>query len=108
MLGPARYPLHGLQMLAAHLGALSPTGKIAVLCAFQAADEMRAVQRLAERMGQLLSGYRELFDDSLVLWREDPAWQPLREVIERLLVAHDGTETFAGLCLTVKPALDEL
>lgn len=108
LLGPLRYPCHGLQMASAQLGALAPSGKIAVLCAFQAADQLRAVHRLAQRMAMLSDHYPDLFCDSLRLWQEDPAWQPLRELTERLLVAHDGAEAFVGLCLTAKPAFDEI
>ena len=39
-------------------------------------------------------------------WEEDGAWQPLRESIERLLVAYDWGEAFAALNLTVKPVFD--
>ena len=35
-----------------------------------------------------------------------PAWQPLRELIERLLVTYDWGEAFAALNLGAKPVLD--
>src|SRR5947207_3111990 len=39
--GPWRFAVHGLQMIAAHVGALAPAGRIAIAASFQAADELR-------------------------------------------------------------------
>ena len=41
-------------------------------------------------------------------WEKDAAWQPLREVIEKLLVTYDWGEAFVALNLVVKPAIEEL
>src|SRR4029077_20065363 len=41
------------------------------------------------------------------LWQADPAWQPLRELIERLLVTYDWGEAVAALNLGAKPVLDQ-
>ena len=35
-------------------------------------------------------------------------WQPLREVVEKLLVTYDWAESFVGLNLVLKPLVDEL
>jgi hypothetical protein len=35
-------------------------------------------------------------------------WQPLREVVEKLLVTYDWAESFVGLNLVLKPLIDEL
>jgi hypothetical protein len=51
--GPLRFPGHGLQMLAAYIGKMAPSSGITMAASFQAADEMRRVQRLAYRMRQL-------------------------------------------------------
>jgi toluene monooxygenase system protein E len=105
---PLRFPLHGLQMAAAYLGQLSPASRIAIVCAFQAADEMRRVQHIAYRMGQLRRDHPgPVADESRARWQEAPAWQPLRRLIERLLVAWDWATAFAALQLAVKPLLDE-
>jgi hypothetical protein len=42
------------------------------------------------------------------LWQTDPAWQPLREVVEKLLIVYDWAESFVGLNLVLKPLVDEL
>jgi len=39
-------------------------------------------------------------------WERDPAWQPLRKLIETLLVTWDWGEAFAALNLGAKPVLD--
>jgi toluene monooxygenase system protein E len=35
-------------------------------------------------------------------------WQPLREVVEKLLIAYDWAESFVGLNLVLKPLIDEV
>jgi toluene monooxygenase system protein E len=104
---PLRYPIHGLQMVAAYLGQLAPCGRVAIACAFQAADEIRRLQHVAYRMGQLRRQHPERPETSRARWQEDAAWQPLRRLVERLLVTWDWTEAFAALQLGIKPALDD-
>jgi toluene monooxygenase system protein E len=108
ILPPLRYPVHGLQMIAAYLGHWAPSGRIVVVCAFQAADEVRRIQRLAYRMRQLQDLRPGFGDDALRRWREDPAWQGLRRVIEELLATRDWSEVLAALTLALKPAFDDL
>src|SRR6185369_794611 len=50
---PLRFAFHGLQMLAAYVGQMAPSGRIAIASLLQAADEMRRLQRVAYRLGQL-------------------------------------------------------
>jgi toluene monooxygenase system protein E len=103
-----RYPTHGLQMVAAYVGQMAPSGRITIAAAFQAADEMRRVQRLAYRMRQLQTTHPEFGSAARQTWQDDPMWQPLREVIENLLVTWDWGEAFVALQLVLKPAFDEL
>jgi toluene monooxygenase system protein E len=107
-LGPLRYPLHGLQMVAAYLGSVAPSGKLVTLFLFLAADQLRAVHRIAYRLKQLARLEPDALDDSMSLWMEDRTWQPLRELTERLLVTKDACDAFSGLCFAAKPMLDEL
>jgi toluene monooxygenase system protein E len=107
-LAPLRYPYHALQMGAAYLGQLAPSGKLVVVLAFQAADEIRRIQRIAYRMRQLQTTHPGFGEGSRDAWQHDPRWQPLRRVVEELLVTWDWAEGFAALCLVVKPLLDEL
>lgn len=103
-----RFPCHGLQMLAAQVAQLAPTGRIAMLGLFQAADEMRRVQRFAYRMRQLQEIDPSFGSDSKEHWQNKAAWQPLRRVVEMLLTTHDFGETFVALNLLLKPAFDRV
>jgi toluene monooxygenase system protein E len=53
ILAPFRYPCHGFQMVASYLGEMAPTGTITLVTLFQAADEIRRIQRFAYRQKQL-------------------------------------------------------
>ena len=108
VLAPLRYPCHGLQMAAAYVGHMAPSGRIAICAALQAGDEIRRVQRLAYRMRQLQETHPAFGADSKQLWQGDELWQPVRKLIETLLVAYDWGEAFAALQLVVKPAFDTL
>jgi toluene monooxygenase system protein E len=108
LVAPLRYPVHGFQMLAAYVGHTAPSGRIAITGALQAGDEMRRVQRIAYRIRQLQLAFPGFGEDSKTIWQDDPVWQPLREGIEKLLIAYDWGESFAGLNLVVKPMVDRL
>jgi toluene monooxygenase system protein E len=108
VVAPLRYPCHALQMLAAYVAQMAPSGRITVAAMFQAADEMRRVHRLAYRLRMLQHSHAGLGDDSRQLWQADPLWQPLRETTERLLCTYDWGECFTALCLVLKPMLDDL
>ena len=105
---PLRYPGHGLQMVAADIGKMAPISRIIMAASFQAADEMRRVQRLAYRMRQLQVTHTEFGGTAQQAWRDDPNWQPLREIIETLLVTWDWGEALVALQFVLKPAFDEL
>lgn len=108
VLAPLRYPAHGLQMLAAYVGQMAPAGRIAIAAGLQAADEMRRVHLLAYRMRQLQETHPGFGEASRATWQEDPLWQPLRRLVEQLLVTYDWGEAFVALNLVVKPSVDEL
>ena len=108
LLGVLRFPVHGLQMLAAYVGSMAPAGRVVITCALQAGDEMRRIQRLAYRLCQLRSTHPDAGADARARWQAEPAWQPLRRVLERLLVTYDWGEAFTGLALVLAPAFDEL
>ncbi len=108
VLGPLRYPVHGLQMITSYVGSMAPGGRIAIACLLQAADELRRVQRLAQRTRQLQRVHPELASGALTVWQRDPVWQPLRALIERLLVTYDWDEALVALVAGVKPVFDEV
>ncbi|HEX2911068.1 MAG TPA: aromatic/alkene monooxygenase hydroxylase subunit beta [Chloroflexia bacterium] len=108
---PARFPMHALQMAALYLGQMAPSAYITNPATFQAADEMRRIQRLAYRAKSLsLSHYPELAssEKTCALWEQAPHWQPLRELLEKVLATYDWGETFAALNLVAKPLFDEV
>jgi toluene monooxygenase system protein E len=100
-----RYPVHGLMMIAAYVGQMAPAGRIVVAAALQAADEMRRVQRLAQRMALFGPDFGK---SAKTTWEKAPQWQPLRELIERALVAWDWGEALVALNLCIKPLFDPL
>jgi toluene monooxygenase system protein E len=105
---PFRYPGHGFQMIASYIGQMAPSGRITIVAALQSADEMRRIQRIAYRIRQLQQIYPGFAADSRSLWQTDSMWQPLREVVEKLLIAFDWAESFVGLNVVLKPLVDEL
>ena len=88
---PLRYPVHGLQMLAAYLAQMAPASRITNCAAFQAADEVRRLQRIAYRTVQLNGPPfdAETARRQQAAWEDTAAFQPLRELVERALITYD-------------------
>ncbi|HEV7579969.1 MAG TPA: toluene hydroxylase [Mycobacterium sp.] len=107
---PLRFPVHGLQMLAAYIAQMAPASRITNCAAFQAADEMRRIQRIAYRTVQLSRAPRdaEVVRRHQATWEDAAAFQPLRELIERALIAYDWGEAFTVTNLVIKPRIDRL
>jgi toluene monooxygenase system protein E len=108
LLAPLRFPLHGLQLLAAYVGQMAPAGRVTIAAAFQAADEVRRIQRIAYRMALLQRTHADVGRLARKAWQSEPLWQPLRKLIEEMLVVWDWGECFAALNLCLKPRFDEL
>ena len=106
---PLRFPVHGLQMLAAYVGQMAPASRITNCAAFQSADELRRVQRIACRTVQLRGPLSPVAATSQrAAWEDAEAFQPLRELLERALTAYDWGEAFTVTNLVIKPRLDRL
>src|ERR1700722_10721254 len=107
---PLRYPVHGLQMLAAYVAQMAPASRITNCAAFQAADEMRRVQRIAYRTAQVNGGPVDAatLRRQQTAWEDAPALQPLRELIEYALVTYDWDEAFIVTNAVIKPRIDRL
>lgn len=108
---PARFPIHALQMTALYVGQMAPSSFITNAAYFQAADELRRVQWVAYRAKSLaLAHGSELASSEAArsIWESDAAWQPMREAVEKMLIAYDWGEAFAALNLVVKPMFDQL
>ncbi|MFN8194819.1 MAG: hypothetical protein U0R80_11130 [Nocardioidaceae bacterium] len=108
---PLRFPLHVLQMTAHYVAQMSPSAFIINCANFQAADEMRRIQRFAYVTKGLANAHGEDLAATATArdaWEQAPAWQPLREALERLLAVQDWGEAFVALNLVLKPAVDAL
>jgi toluene monooxygenase system protein E len=106
---PARFPMHALQMASLYMAQLAPSSFITNAGYFQAADELRRIQWVAYRAKSLsLEHDAELASSAHArqCWEEDSAWQPLRETVEKMLIAYDWGEAFAALNLALKPVFD--
>jgi len=106
LLAPLRYPLHGLQMAAAYVGEMAPSGRVTIAAGLQAADEMRRVHRIAYRIAQIRRTAPDFGIASRGLWQHDPSWQPLREAVEKLLVCFDWAEALVALNVVLKPVVE--
>jgi toluene monooxygenase system protein E len=102
------YPCHGLQMVAAYVAQMAPAGRLVMVGLFQAADELRRVQRLAYRVRQLAKTFPGFGPSGKRDWQERAEWQPLRKLVEELLVTYDFGEAFVALGLVIKPLFDRL
>lgn len=108
---PLRFPLHILQMAALYVAQMAPTAFIINASNFQAADEMRRVQRLAYLTKWLANAHGEAIastDATRGAWEKGEAWQPMRKALEELLGVYDWGEAFAALDLVIKPTIDSL
>jgi toluene monooxygenase system protein E len=107
---PGRFLGHGMQMLSAYVQQLAPSSYIANVATFQTADQLRRVQLTAYRTRQLAETYpnRQFGTAERRNWEKSPAWQGIRELLERLLVAYDWHEAFIGTQLVLKPIADRL
>lgn len=108
LLSAWRFPVHGLQMVAAYVGALAPSGRLSIVLAFQAADEMRRIQRICQWLSR--SGIAAAQLDALgrEMWQQSPAFQPLRRLVEELLVSYDWGDALLALNGLIKPIFDRL
>ncbi len=108
LLSALRFPLHGMQMVAAYVGAFAPSGRLAITCAFQAADELRRIQRVCQWLSRSGKPYAELDALGRELWQQGPEFQPLRRLVEELLVTFDWGQALVGLNGVLKPVFDRL
>lgn len=108
IVGPVRYPMHALQMVASYVGSMAPGSRLTIALMFQAGHEMRRVQRLTCRMAELRGTRPGFGAGAKEAWQKDPTWQPLRKLVEHLLVTYDWAEALVALNLCVKPEFDAL
>ncbi len=105
---PARYPLHGMQLMAAYVGQVAPSSYITNAACFEAADYVRAVCVIAYRTRELQISHPKagFVDGERETWQSEKLWQPVRKCIEEALVAYDWSESFAALNLVFRPTIE--
>ena len=106
---PRRYLQTTLQMGAAYLLQIAPASTITAAAGFQEGDEFRWLQRIAYRTRELQSAHpgRGFGANERAYWEQDPAWQGIRRLMEKVLVTYDWGENFVAFNLVAKPAADE-
>jgi hypothetical protein len=110
VLTPQRYLVHAQMMLTAYIQQLAPSSYIGNCAVFQAADQLRRVQRIAYRTMQLHSEHPVSGFGSAErgIWEKDANWQPMRKALERMLLVFDWDKAFVANNLVVRPVLDAL
>lgn len=106
---PLRFPFQALKMMSAHLMVSGPAEPVSNCAAYQTGDHIRWLDHIAYRTAELAQTFRDMgFGvNERTIWETDPAWQPLRELIERAMAVHDWGESFVVLNLVVKPCVEE-
>lgn len=106
---PSRYPFHAVQMMSAYLCQMAPASTISNCATYQAADSLRWLTHTAYRTKELEGTFANIgfARDEKRYWETDPAWQGIRELVEKAMIAWDWGESFVALNLILKPALEE-
>jgi toluene monooxygenase system protein E len=106
---PMRYLFHTLQMMSAYVTMLAPASTISNCASYQTGDHFRWVTHTAYRTAELARTFPDVGfgRDERHYWENDPAWQGLRELVEKALATWDWAESFAVLNLVVKPCIEE-
>lgn len=106
---PGRFVMTAGQMASAYLVQTAPASTITNAAAFQEADYFRWVSRIAYRTRELanthpdrgfITGEREIFET-------DPAWQGMRELLEKALIAYDWGESLIAFNVVAARAVEE-
>ena len=97
-------------MLSAYIQQVAPSSYVANCGSFQVADQLRRVQRIAYRTRQLGTEHPShgFGSSERAAWQDAPAWQPVREAMEKLLVVYEWDEALVGFNLVVRPVCDNL
>ena len=106
---PRRYLQAALQMSAAYILQIAPASTITACAGFQEGDEFRWMQRVAYRTRELQIAHpaRGFGKSERPHWETEPAWQGLRKLMEKALIAYDWCESFVANNLVAKIAADE-
>jgi phenol hydroxylase P1 protein len=93
---PLRHYEYGANLNNCHVAAYGYGTAITQTAAFACADRLGMAQYLT-RIGLILDGNRSgVLESAKAAWQEDPAWQPLRRLMEELLVTQDWFEIYVA------------
>lgn len=106
-LPPMRYAKWGRVTAFWYVIRFVPSSTVDAAVAFQALDELRAVQHIIKRTIDLADVHGG-FDDYKARWMDEPAWQPAREHAERLNVLRDWGEIVMAVNLCLAPLFEPL
>lgn len=106
---PRRYLQSALQMNAAYLMQIAPASTLTACAGFQDGDEFRWLSRIAYRTRELQNAHpdRGFGTKEREHWEQAPAWQGIRELMEKVLATYDWGENFVAGNLVAKIAVDE-
>lgn len=84
---PNRYLFHGLQMMSAYVCQMAPASTISNCATYQAADQLRWLTHTAYRTAELAKTFASagFGTKEKSVWEQDPAWQGIRELLEKAL-----------------------
>lgn len=105
---PGRYLMAAGQMISAYLVQTAPASTITNCAAFQEADHLRWLSRIAYRTRELANthpavgfGEQERYSFEIA-----PHWQGFRRLLEQVLVAYDWGECFIAFNVVAARAID--
>ncbi|PWR19502.1 aromatic/alkene monooxygenase hydroxylase subunit beta [Zavarzinia aquatilis] len=106
---PGRYTAAAGQMASAYLVQVAPASTITNAAAFQEADCFRWISRIAYRTRELANSHadRGFVTGERARFETDPAWQGIRELLEKALVAYDWGEAFVAYNVVAARAVEE-
>jgi toluene monooxygenase system protein E len=106
---PLRYLLTTLQMGSAYVVQMAPASTITNCAAFQEADALRWVSRVAYRTRQLANQFpdQQFGKSERQSWEDAEAWQGFRELLEKMLTTYEWAENLFVLNVVAARAVDE-
>ena len=106
---PMRYLCAAQQMEMAYAVQMAPASTITNCAAFQEADAVRWLSRVAYRTRELANSHPSLgfADQERHMWETLPAWQGIREAVEKLLTTYEWGENLIAANVVVLRCAEE-
>lgn len=106
---PLRFIGAAAQMEMAYVVQMAPASTVTNCAAFQEADATRWMSRVAYRTRELANSHSDygFGEKERALFEDHPAWQGIRESIERMLAAYDWGENLVAANFVVFRSIEE-